>query len=56
MSGFEILRDVAAHNAAARDAEYDRLADALTARREGIDTSLWRCLPDADDVGVDDAD
>ncbi|WP_409059966.1 hypothetical protein [Streptomyces sp. SYP-A7185] len=50
MSGFEMLREVKQHNDQARDAEYERLADALDTRREGLDLELWRALPDADDT------
>ncbi|MEU6388796.1 hypothetical protein [Streptomyces sp. NPDC046939] len=47
--GFEVVCEVARDNERARQDEYAKLADALTARREGIPLELWRSLPDAED-------
>jgi hypothetical protein len=59
MGGFEVLRDVARHNAAEREKALDEMADAIQSlgekgrrrqkggKRERIPIHMWRALPDS---------
>ncbi|MBT2491513.1 hypothetical protein J7E96_23900 [Streptomyces sp. ISL-96] len=49
MGGFEVLVDVAQHNAEAAEKAWHEVVEGE--RREGIPVELWRALPDSDADG-----
>ncbi|MDQ1049131.1 hypothetical protein [Streptomyces sp. V4I2] len=49
MGGFEVLIDIARHNAEAAEEALRELAE--DERRERIPVGMWRALPDSDAAG-----